>query len=51
MKTKDKETTDDNAGKSNSPVKKEIKTETPISEKDEVKDAEKRTNKGLKNHL
>ena len=31
--------------------KEEIKTDMPISEKDEVKDAEKRTRKGLKNHL
>ena len=31
--------------------KEEIKTDMPVSEKDEVKDAEKRTQKGLKKHL
>ena len=51
MKTNDKETAANKAGKSNSSAKKEIKTDMPISEKDEVKDAEKRTQKASKNHL
>ena len=51
MKTNNKETTANKHGKSNSSAKKEIKTDMPISEKDEVKAAEKRTNKGLKDRL
>lgn len=30
---------------------KELKTDTPLSEKDEVKNAEKRTRKALKDYL
>ena len=51
MKTNDKETATNKAGKGSTSTKKEIKTDMPISEKDEVKDAEKRTQKSSKNHL
>ena len=51
MKTKDKEIPVEKTGESNSPDQKELKTDMPLSEKDEVKDAEKRTQKASKNHL
>jgi len=37
-----------NAGKKESASKEELKTEPPISEKDEMKEAERRTNKAAK---
>ena len=45
MKTSDKES---NTSKKSSSAK--IKTDMPLSEKDEVKDAEKRTSKSVKDH-
>lgn len=51
MKTTNKDTTTNKTGKSNTSSKKEIKTDMPISEKDEVKNAENRTRKSSKNHL
>ncbi len=47
MKTTNKQTAN-KMGKSNTSSKKDIKTDMPLSEKDEVKAAEKRTRKGLK---
>jgi hypothetical protein len=51
MKTKDKEKPVEKTDKSVSPTQKQIKTDMPLSEKDEVKDAERRTQKASKNHL
>ena len=49
MKTEKKESKP--TGSADSSQKKEIKTDMPLSEKDEVKDAEKRTRKSSKEHL
>jgi hypothetical protein len=52
MKTQTKEQQTGNHGKhSSSSSHKEIKTDMPMSEKDEVKNAERRTRKALKDHL
>ncbi len=51
MKTNDKKNAADKPVKSNASSKKEIKTDMPMSEKDEVKNAENRTRKSSKNHL
>jgi hypothetical protein len=48
MKTQNKESQSANKTKSTSSTK--IKTDMPLSEKDEVKDAEKRTRKSVKDH-
>ena len=51
MKTNVKETQEGKSAKQGISNQKEIKTDMPISEKDEVKTAEKRTRKALKDHL
>ncbi|GAB2983235.1 hypothetical protein GCM10027049_20330 [Mucilaginibacter puniceus] len=52
MKTKNKESQKGNATKKTSSTSSDkIKTDIPLSEKDEVKDAETRTQKGLKHNL
>ncbi len=51
MKSNEKNKGNTKTGKSNTSSKKEIKTDMPMSEKDEVKDAEIRTRKSSKNHL
>lgn len=50
MKTQIKES-DRKSGKHVSSHQREIKTDMPMSEKDEVKAAERRTRKALKDHL
>ena len=51
MKTNVKESQEGKPAKHGTSNQKEIKTDMPISEKDEVKTAEKRTRKALKDHL
>ena len=52
MKTQVKEPEHSKSGKhSSSSSRKELKTDFPMSEKDEVKSAERRTRKALKDHL
>jgi hypothetical protein len=51
MKTQNKESQTDNKTKSSASSSDKIKTDMPLSEKDEVKDAEKRTRKSSKEHL
>jgi len=51
MKTPNKESNTNNSSKkSSSSSSAKIKTDMPLSEKDEVKDAEKRTSKSVKDH-
>lgn len=51
MKTNVKSKAANKGDKSNSSSKKEIKTDMPMSEKDEVKNAEDRTRRSSKDHL
>lgn len=51
MKVQQKETQSDRPAKNGSSTQKEIKSDMPLSEKDEVKNAERRTRKALKDHL
>ena len=51
MKTQVKESQSREAANQSYQQKKGIKTDMPMSEKDEVKSAERRTRKALKDHL
>jgi hypothetical protein len=51
MKTQTKDQQTSKHGKHSASSHKEIKTDMPMSEKDEVKNAERRTRKALKDHL
>ena len=51
MKTHEEGTRGQSAKQTNTQQNKELKTDNPLSEKDEVKKAETRTRKELKHHL